>query len=125
MPNVGDLVKGTVFRILDTGALISLGQGKRAFLPINEVSEAFVKRGKIGNFIKAGEEYEFRVTKLEKFRDRDQWVVSLVRVDLEGFHKRRFENKMTRFMKSSQEIQSQIRKNNDRKHGTLKMKKKK
>ena len=122
MPKVGDLVQGKVHKILEEGAIISLGSNDQAFLPIGEVSEKFVKRGKIGYFIKEGQDLEFRVTKMGRFKGKERITVSLKRVDEEGFKKQNFEKKMQRFLKSSGEIQSQIRKNNDRKHGTLKKK---
>lgn len=125
MPKVGDLVRGRVQKIVDEGAKISFeAEGKTfdAFLPISEVSEKFVKRGRVGNFIKEGQESNFRVIRTRWFKGRQDVTVSLKRVDEEGFTKRNFEKKMKSFLKSSGEIQSQIRKNNDRKHGTLKKK---
>jgi S1 RNA binding domain protein len=125
MPKVGDLVQGKVLKVLDEGAIISLDANLQAFMPIGEVSEKFVKRGKIGYFVKEGQSLQFRVTKMGRFKGKERITVSLKRVDEEGFKKQNFEKKMQRFLKNSGEIQSQIRKNTERKHGTLKKKPKK
>ena len=124
MPNLGDLVTGKVHKILEEGAIISLGSNAQAFLPIGEVSAKFVKKGRISQFIQEGQELNFRVIRLGKFKGRDRVTVSLKRVDIDDdtFKKQNFEKKMQRFLRSSNEIQSQIRKNTDRKQGTLKKK---
>ena len=54
---VGEIVEGTVVRILDFGAIVDLGGGKDGMVHVSELKEGFVKQVsevlKEGDFVKA------------------------------------------------------------------------
>ena len=64
----GDLVTGTVSRIVPYGAFIDIGVGRDALLHIREMAEGYVKRPE--DVVSVGEEVEARVIELSKRRGR-------------------------------------------------------
>mgnify|MGYP001565068738 FL=1 len=55
--NVGEMVEGTIIKILDFGAIVDLGGGKDGMIHVSELKEGFVKKVedvvKVGDFVRA------------------------------------------------------------------------
>ena len=64
----GDLVNGTVTRIVPYGAFVDIGVGRDALLHIREMAEGYVKRPE--DVVQVGEELEARIIDLSKRRGR-------------------------------------------------------
>ncbi|NIA11527.1 MAG: S1 RNA-binding domain-containing protein [Nitrospiraceae bacterium] len=64
----GEVVKGTVTRILPYAAFVDIGVGRDAMLHIREMSWQFVKKPE--DVVKEGEEIEAKIIKLDKRRER-------------------------------------------------------
>ncbi len=79
MPSVGDLVIGTVKKIFDYGAYLSLDEygGHEAYLPWSEVSSKWVKD--IRDFLREGQKVVVKVIRVD--RRRGHVDVSLKRVN--------------------------------------------
>ncbi len=86
MPNVGELVVGTVEEVYDFGAYLSLDEygGMRAFLPWSEVASRAVR--KIERVVQPGKKVVVKVIRV--YRKRGQVDVSLKRV-MEGERRRK------------------------------------
>jgi len=69
--HVGDVVKGTVKKILPFGALLDIGNGVEGLLHVSEASQTFVKN--IYEVAKVGQELEVKIIKI----DMDALKVSL------------------------------------------------
>lgn len=66
--NEGDVVEGTVTRIVPYGAFIDLGVGRDGLLHIREMSNGYV--GKPEDVVKSGEKIEVRIIALNRKRGR-------------------------------------------------------
>ena len=64
----GEIVEGTVSRILPYGAFIDIGVGRDALLHVREMSEGFVKRPE--DVVTLGETIEARIVSLSRRRQR-------------------------------------------------------
>jgi small subunit ribosomal protein S1 len=64
----GEIVKGTVTRILPYAAFVDIGVGRDAMLHIREMSWQFVKKPE--DVVKEGDEIEAKIIKLDKRRER-------------------------------------------------------
>lgn len=64
----GEVVKGTVTRILPYGAFIDIGIGRDALLHVREMAEGYVAKPE--DVVKVGEELEARVIELSRRRGR-------------------------------------------------------
>jgi len=64
----GELVSGTVTRILPYGAFVDIGIGRDALLHIREMSEGYVARPE--DVVSVGEELEARIIELSRRRQR-------------------------------------------------------
>ncbi|HRW05439.1 MAG TPA: S1 RNA-binding domain-containing protein, partial [Caldilineaceae bacterium] len=64
----GELVNGTVTRILPYGAFVDIGIGRDALLHIREMSEGYVARPE--DVVSVGEELEARIIELSRRRQR-------------------------------------------------------
>lgn len=124
MPKFGDKVNGLVVRILknkdgnDIGALVKIGGGETAFLPVKEIANKYVE--KIEDYVKVGDKIDVRITgKNKKF---NQFSVSIKRANEEVNQELVFQKKLERFMKDSGEKMRQIQKNKDRKQNGRKRK---
>ncbi|MEK7626731.1 MAG: polyribonucleotide nucleotidyltransferase [Patescibacteria group bacterium] len=55
--NVGEMVEGTIIKILDFGAIVDLGGGKDGMIHVSELKDGFVKKVedvvKVGDFVRA------------------------------------------------------------------------
>lgn len=61
--NVGDIVKGTVVKILPFGALLDIGNGVEGLLHVSEASQTFIKN--IYEVAKVGQELEIKIIKID------------------------------------------------------------
>lgn len=64
----GEIVEGTVTRILPYGAFIDIGVGRDALLHVREMSEGYVKRPE--DVVTVGETLEARIVELSRRRNR-------------------------------------------------------
>ncbi len=64
----GEIVKGTVTRILPYAAFVDIGVGRDAMLHIREMSWQFVKKPE--DVVREGDEIEAKIIKLDKRRER-------------------------------------------------------
>ncbi len=65
---VGEVVEGTVTRILPYGAFIDIGVGRDALLHVREMAEGFVAKPE--DVVKAGEAVEVRIIEVARRRNR-------------------------------------------------------
>ncbi len=64
----GDLVKGTVTRVVPSAAFLDIGIGRDAMLHIREMSDSFVRR--VEDVANVGDELEVKVLSLDRRRQR-------------------------------------------------------
>ena len=64
----GDLVTGTVTRMVPFGAFIDIGVGRDALLHVREMGERFIAKPE--DVVKIGEQVEARIIELNRFRQR-------------------------------------------------------
>lgn len=146
MPKVGDILNGTVVKILKAGALVQISEKETGFLHISEISKDYVKN--VNDYVKVGDKVKVRVVNLNPVENR--MYLSIRLVDEELFHSEKdkekqkhtpkvsspkpktpqkkkeedptkiFENKIARFLKDSQDKLRTIQKNKERKQGIRK-----
>jgi polyribonucleotide nucleotidyltransferase len=63
---VGEVVEGTITKILDFGAIVDLGGGQDALIHISEIKDGFVKD--INELLKIGDKVKAKVIKVEEGR---------------------------------------------------------
>lgn len=81
----GSIIKGTIVSLEKDGALVDIGSKSEAFVPYKELTNK-VKRVKIEELVKIGEEHEFFVLKEES--DDEQVLLSLKKVNqAQGWNK--------------------------------------
>lgn len=81
----GSIIKGTIVSLEKDGALVDIGSKSEAFVPYKELTNK-VKRVKIEELVKIGEEHEFFVIKEES--DDEQVLLSLKKVNqAQGWNK--------------------------------------
>ncbi|WP_088361904.1 S1 RNA-binding domain-containing protein [Bacillus cereus] len=120
MPKIGDIVELKVVKILPGGAILSAGDKFDYFLPIKEAAEGYVNR--MEDVVKAGSVIKARITRSKNHRGKISFQLSLALLDEEKYQKKIFEEKMQRFLKSSDDVQRQLRQNRERKQGGRKKK---
>lgn len=76
MPKIGDISKGSVVKILKTGALVQLTENETGFLHISEISKSFVTD--VNDFLKIGDEVTVRVVNLNPEEKRMYLSIRLV-----------------------------------------------
>ena len=60
---VGDVVEGTVVRILDFGAIVEFGPGRDGMVHVSELKEGYVK--KVEDVVKLGDFVKARIVRIE------------------------------------------------------------
>lgn len=120
---VGNVLEGTVSGITNFGAFIDLGEGKTGLVHISEVANDYVKN--IHEYLKQGQQVKVKVLSVEKdgkvslsikqAAPPKKKVVKPAEIDWSGRSETEalsFEDKMSRFLKDSDEkIQSLKSKN--------------
>ncbi len=128
---VGSIVEGKVTGITNFGAFVELGNGKTGLVHISEVADAYVKD--INDFLKQNDMVKVKVINVSdgkiglsiKQADPNRSAKSTGggRPPRGGGHNRRrpsplgLEDKLTRFLKDSDERQQALRKSQDSKRG--------
>lgn len=127
---IGSIVEGTVVNITSFGAFVELVGGKTGLVHISEVSDTFVKD--IHNFLKEKDKIKVKVISVEedgkvslsiKQAQTNQIKKSARPIDIDWEKERNksiptsFEDRLSKFMKDSEERFQDIRKNQDAKRG--------
>lgn len=131
---IGEIVKGKVTSITKFGAFVSFGEGKSGMIHISEVSDGFVKD--INDFLKVGQEVKTVICSVD---EKGRIALSLKRCQQSGADDKlrkeekpkqkiipeqitekkegneSFEDMMSRFMKTSNEKISDLKKTTDSK----------
>ncbi|KPU42774.1 general stress protein 13 [Oxobacter pfennigii] len=127
---VGSIVEGTVVNITNFGAFIELIGGKTGLVHISEVSNTFVKD--IRNFLKERDKVKVKVISVEddgkvslsikQAQDKnDKKSLRPIEIDWDKERSKSiplsFEDRLSKFMKDSEERFQDIKKNQDAKRG--------
>lgn len=126
MPKVGELLKLKITKITKNGAFLSnpAETSHNYFLHIKEASD---KKwlDSMEEVVTEGEMVSARVIEVKKFQNKITYQVSLKDTDETAYKEKQFKDKIEGFMKRSGEVQSQIKKNQNRKFDGRKPKNKK
>lgn len=121
----GDIITGQITHVADFGAFMVLADGKDGLVHISEIANEFVKD--INQFVKVGDTVKVKVMGLNK---QGKYELSMKRTEEEEekpamfLHTKssddNFEDKITSYMKRSEERQVDIRRNLKKKQGIAK-----
>jgi S1 RNA binding domain protein len=118
---IGSIVEGTVTGITHFGAFVTLPNGKTGLVHISEVADAYVRD--IKEYLKDQDKVKVKVLTLD---DKGKIGLSIKQASPEYRPAvrresrpmtRNFEDRLTKFMKDSDERQSDLRKATDSKRG--------
>ncbi len=116
---VGQIIEGKVTGITNFGAFIELSTGQTGLVHISEVADEYVKD--VNHFLKQNDLVKVKVLNLDKGKIglsiRQAQPRSEQRRQAAPQNKQTFEDKLAKFMKDSDERQSDLRKNTDAKRG--------
>jgi S1 RNA binding domain protein len=117
---VGQIIDGKVTGITTFGAFIELSNGQTGLVHISEVADEYVKD--VNNFLKQNDLVKVKVLNLDKGKiglsiRQAQPRPEQQRRPMPAQNKQTFEDKLAKFMKDSDERQSDLRKNTDAKRG--------
>jgi len=116
---VGQIIEGKVTGITNFGAFIELSTGQTGLVHISEVADEYVKD--VNHFLKQNDLVKVKVLNLDKGKIglsiRQAQPHSEQRRQSSAQNKQTFEDKLAKFMKDSDERQSDLRKNTDAKRG--------
>jgi S1 RNA binding domain protein len=118
---VGQIVDGKVTGITTFGAFIELSTGQTGLVHISEVADEYVKD--VNQFLKQNDLVKVKVLNLDKgkiglsIRQAQPRSEQQQRRQQPPQNKQTFEDKLAKFMKDSDERQSDLRKNTDAKRG--------
>ncbi len=113
---VGQIVEGRVTGITNFGAFVELPTGQTGLVHISEVADEYVKN--VNDFLKQNDLVKVKVLNMDKgkiglsIRQAQPPSERNVRQNRQSF-----EDKLAKFMKDSDERQSDIRRNTDSKRG--------
>jgi S1 RNA binding domain protein len=100
--SVGDVVNGTVERIVDYGAFVRLENGQKAMIHISELSYNFVKN--VGDVLTLSQQVTAKVIKIDEKARIDLSIKALQAREPRPVRREEdFEKKLTSFMKQSEE----------------------
>lgn len=124
MPNIGELLTLKIDKVIKTGAFLSNKSDRfDYFLPITEVKDGWIES--MEGEVTAGEEKECRVVGVKRKKGRLSYQVSLKMADDEVYKREVFNQKLEKFKKVSQDKQTQLKKNKERKYNNGRKKPKK
>ncbi len=119
---VGNIVEGVVTGITNFGAFVTLPGGQTGLVHISEVADAYVKD--IKDYLKENDKTRVKIISLDK---NGKIGLSIRQVKNDGPRRRgrrdrretsmRFEDKLARFLKESDERQSDLKRSTDEKRG--------
>lgn len=115
---VGQIVEGKVTGITNFGAFIELPGGQTGLVHISEVADKYVKD--VNDFLKQGDLVKVKVLALDKGKiglSIRQAQPSAERFNNSKQSRQSFEDKLAKFIKDSDERQSDIRKSLESKRG--------
>ena len=131
---IGEVVEGRVTGITKFGAFVKLPDGRDGLVHISEIAHEFVTD--VNQFVVLGDVVKVKIiglnTKLNKFdlsikqtQENAPRVVDKVKLKpiLSRSENTMFEDKLSNFLKRSDEIQNDLRRNLKGKQGTLKKRK--
>lgn len=121
---VGKVVEGTVTGITNFGAFVQLPERKTGLVHISEISEDYVE--KVSDYLKKGEKVKVKVLSINKegkislsIRQAKPKTSEPIEIDWSRTDDRQknmsFEDKMSKFMKESNERQDQLKSRETRK----------
>jgi S1 RNA binding domain protein len=112
---VGQIVEGKVTGITNFGAFVELSTGQTGLVHISEVAEEYVKD--INQFLKQGDLVKVKVLALDKGKIGLSIRQAHPRQERNRHNNMSFEDKLAKFIKDSDERQSDLRKSTDSKRG--------
>ncbi len=136
---VGEIVQGTVVRLLQYGVLVRLDDGQTGLVHISEIDQNYVRD--VADYFGAGDEVKVKILKIEEGGRRIELSAKQARAEGEAIVKRQrdpnddapppprldpgarrearasFEEKMGDFMRSSNERLSDLKRNIESKRG--------
>ena len=131
---IGEIVEGRVTGVTKFGAFVKLPDGRDGLVHISEIANEFVTD--VNQFVKVGDQVKIKLiglnTKLNKFdlsikqvlEDASKPVDKVkIKPILSRSDNTMFEDKLTGFLKRSEEIQNDLRRNMKVKQGTFKKRK--
>ncbi|AFK85850.1 MULTISPECIES: S1 domain-containing RNA-binding protein [Thermoanaerobacterium] len=124
---VGEVVEGTVLNITDFGAFVQLPEGKTGLVHISEVANTYVKD--INEFLKENDKVKVKILSMDKggrislsikkALPKPKQAKSNKGYDGDNYNNRNnnisFEERISKFLKDSDERQQQLKKNFDSK----------
>ncbi|MFQ6132086.1 MAG: S1 RNA-binding domain-containing protein [Armatimonadota bacterium] len=122
---VGSIVSGSVTRLLEHGALVALPEGKSGLVHISEITDAFVHD--VADYLRVGDSVTVKVININdrgRYELSAKQVEALKPIDPEAVAQRRprprprrpsaeFEQRLTDFMKSSQQRLAELKRSRD------------
>lgn len=121
---VGEVVEGTVTGITNFGAFVQLAKGKTGLVHISEISDDYVE--KVSDYLKKNEKVKVKVLSVNKdgkislsIRQAKPKTTNPVEIDWGKTDQKQkhlsFEDKLSNFMKESNERQDQLKSRETRK----------
>lgn len=115
MPKIGDIIEAKVVKVLPNGAILSAGDSFDYFLPVKEAKTSEKGYIRMEDVVSEGETIKARIKGSKKHKGKVSFQLSLALLDDKVYQKEVFDKKMKDFLKSSDEIQKQVRQNRERK----------
>jgi S1 RNA binding domain protein len=112
---VGQIIEGKVTGITNFGAFVELATGQTGLVHISEVAEEYVKD--INQFLKQGDLVKVKVLALDKGKIGLSIRQAQLRAERNRYNGMSFEDKLAKFIKDSDERQSDLRRSTDSKRG--------
>ena len=108
---VGAIVEGTVKTITNFGAFIDLGEGKTGLVHISEVADGYVKD--ITEFLSQDQKVKVKILSIDEENKKITLSIKKVnetrRVETPKNTEMSFEDRLSKFLKDSEERQSEVK----------------
>ncbi len=112
----GDVLEGVVKSITNFGAFIQLPDGETGLVHISEVANSYVKD--INDYLQKDDQVKVKVLSID---DNGKIALSIKQAEVKKEQNKKtgadFEDKLSRFLKESDERQHDIKKNTESKRG--------
>ena len=116
---VGTIVEGTVKSITNFGAFIDLGEGVTGLVHISEIADGYVKS--VNDYLEENQKVEVKVLSV----DEENKKITLSMKKVEKFTNPQpkqpdmsFEDRLSKFLKDSEERQSDVKRSFESKRGS-------